>query len=119
LVHYRRAFKKKTQNFDQPGFNLGAPELIQYLSGNVGYRKPPEYKFPAAYDDCLAAALWTRRNIDRSGGDRTRLALAGDSSGGVTWQQRFPLNSGTLAPATGVCNSGSLSIDPGVPVVEL
>ncbi len=49
---------------------------------SVGYRQPPEHKFPAAYADCLAAALWTYKNIDRFGGDRTRLALAGDSAGG-------------------------------------
>ncbi len=49
---------------------------------SAGYRQPPEHKFPAAYDDCLSAALWTVKNIDRLGNDSKKLAVAGDSAGG-------------------------------------
>ncbi|WP_407840295.1 alpha/beta hydrolase [Streptomyces sp. DSM 116496] len=47
----------------------------------VHYRRLPEHAFPAAYEDCLAAARRTAGHIDRYGGRRDRLALAGDSAG--------------------------------------
>ncbi|MFE4258356.1 alpha/beta hydrolase [Streptomyces sp. NPDC056883] len=47
----------------------------------VHYRRLPEHAFPAAFEDCLAAAWWTADHIDRYGGRRDRLALAGDSAG--------------------------------------
>ncbi|MFD5143749.1 alpha/beta hydrolase [Streptomyces sp. NPDC058401] len=47
----------------------------------VHYRRLPEHAFPAAFDDCLAVARWTAGHVDRFGGRRDRLALAGDSAG--------------------------------------
>jgi acetyl esterase len=49
----------------------------------IEYRRPPEVKFPGAFDDCLAATRWAARNIGGLGGDVTRLAVAGDSAGGA------------------------------------
>ncbi|BAN00650.1 alpha/beta hydrolase [Ilumatobacter coccineus] len=49
---------------------------------NVDYRLAPEAPFPAAFDDCVAAVRWARTHADDIGGDRTRIALAGESSGG-------------------------------------
>ncbi len=50
---------------------------------SIEYRRPPEVKFPGAFDDCLAATRWVAKNISQLGGDETRLAVAGDSAGGA------------------------------------
>jgi acetyl esterase/lipase len=46
------------------------------------YRRAPEFPFPAAHDDVLAAYLWVYANADRIGGDRNRIAIGGESAGG-------------------------------------
>jgi acetyl esterase len=49
---------------------------------SVDYRLAPEHKFPAAWDDALAAYKWTTTNVGSWRGDPRRLALAGESAGG-------------------------------------
>ncbi len=49
---------------------------------SVDYRRSPEYKFPAATDDCLAATKWVSGKIATLHGDPGRIFLAGDSAGG-------------------------------------
>jgi acetyl esterase len=49
---------------------------------SVDYRRPPEVRFPGAFEDALAATRWASHNINRLGGDARRLAVAGDSAGG-------------------------------------
>jgi len=46
------------------------------------YRLAPEAPFPAQIDDALAAAAWLKRKHRHVGGDRSRLAIGGDSAGG-------------------------------------
>jgi acetyl esterase len=49
---------------------------------SVDYRLGPEQRFPAAFDDCLAATRWLQREGAALGVDARRLAIGGDSAGG-------------------------------------
>ncbi len=48
----------------------------------VDYRLAPDAKFPAAFDDCLAATSYVSQHADEFNIDPTRLVVAGDSVGG-------------------------------------
>lgn len=75
------------------GFTIGKPEQADdiccgiarhadSLVVSVDYRLAPEAKFPAATEDAKAALRWICQNGEKLGGDCTRVAVAGDSSGG-------------------------------------
>jgi acetyl esterase/lipase len=49
---------------------------------SIDYRRAPEAKFPAAWDDALAAWRWVADHREAFGGDSRPLALAGESAGG-------------------------------------
>ena len=49
---------------------------------SVDYRMAPEFKFPAAVDDCAAATGWVIAQSDALYIDRRRVAVGGDSAGG-------------------------------------
>lgn len=49
---------------------------------SVDYRQAPENKFPAAWDDALAAYKWALANAASIKGDPKKVALAGESAGG-------------------------------------
>ncbi|MFK4002353.1 alpha/beta hydrolase [Qipengyuania sp. NPDC077563] len=49
---------------------------------SVDYRLAPEHPFPAAPDDCEAAARWLASSPEALGRDITGLVITGDSAGG-------------------------------------
>ena len=49
---------------------------------SVDYRRPPETRFPGAFEDALAAVRDVFARIAEFGGDSARLGVAGDSAGG-------------------------------------
>ncbi|MEK9775709.1 MAG: alpha/beta hydrolase [Quisquiliibacterium sp.] len=49
---------------------------------SVHYRRPPEAKFPAAFDDALAVTRWAAAHVAELGGLPGALGVAGDSAGG-------------------------------------
>lgn len=48
----------------------------------IDYRQPPENRYPAAVNDCYAALHWIYKNAEVIGGDKCRIGVIGDSSGG-------------------------------------
>lgn len=53
-----------------------------YLVFNVDYRLGIRHPYPEPLEDVSNALLWVHANADRFGGDRTRIAIAGESAGG-------------------------------------
>jgi acetyl esterase len=51
------------------------------LVASVEYHLAPEYPYPAPVDDAYQALVWAQAEARAYGGDPTRLASAGDSSG--------------------------------------
>ena len=49
---------------------------------SVDYRRPPETRFPGAFEDAFAAVRDIIAGIAELGGDGTRVGVAGDSAGG-------------------------------------
>jgi acetyl esterase len=69
-----------TQTYDASARALAKGAEAVVIS--VEYRQAPENRFPAAWDDALAAYKWASTNVGRWRGDPRRLALAGESAGG-------------------------------------
>lgn len=54
---------------------------VQILS--IDYRLAPEHPYPAAVQDCFTAYQWMVKNADFLNADPERLAVGGDSAGGL------------------------------------
>ncbi len=52
-----------------------------WLVAALDYRRAPEHRHPAALEDALWAYRWLLDNGERIGGDASRMALVGESSG--------------------------------------
>ena len=48
----------------------------------IDYRLAPEFEYPTAHDDCLAASEWVIDNLDNLAPNNGMFILAGDSAGG-------------------------------------
>ncbi len=53
-----------------------------YLVFNVNYRMGIRHPYPEPLEDAVNALLWVNANAHEFGGDRSRIAIAGESAGG-------------------------------------
>ncbi|SDV46248.1 alpha/beta hydrolase [Chitinasiproducens palmae] len=70
---------------DRNVYDAGARGLAKQANAivvSVDYRRAPEAKFPAAWDDAFASYKWVVAHANVLGGDPKRIALAGESAGG-------------------------------------
>ncbi|MEI9987911.1 MAG: alpha/beta hydrolase [Aliidongia sp.] len=74
---------------------------------SIDYRLAPEHKFPAAFEDAMAALVWAAANAAALGCDPTRLAVAGDSAGG-----NLAAAAALAAPAAGIRLAHQLLVYP-------
>lgn len=66
---------------DAYGFVGRALAALGYLVVIPDYRLLPEVEYPVFLEDCAEAVTWVSANINRYGGDFTRMVLSGHSAG--------------------------------------
>ena len=72
----------------------------------ANYRFSPVVKAPAYIDDAAAAVAWTFQNIERFGGDKTKIFVSGHSAGGYltamigldkSWLAQYDMDANAIA----------------------
>ena len=56
---------------------------VECIVVSVDYARAPEHQYPVAVKQCYGITNWMEKNAEAIGGDPTRLAVGGDSSGGM------------------------------------
>jgi acetyl esterase len=84
---------------------------------SVDYRLAPENKFPAAYEDAIAAWQWVVAHAREIGGDGERFAVTGGSAGGNLTANvcRYARDNGGPAIAFQLIFVGAFNVHPPVP----
>jgi acetyl esterase len=80
---------------------------VQVLA--IDYRLAPEHPYPAAVQDCIAAYRWMVGHTDQLNADPDRLAVGGDSAGGL-----LSVTTALQAAETGLPMAFQLLIYPAV-----
>ena len=67
---------------------------------SIGYRLSPEFRYPAAENDCLGAFKWLIKNVSELGVDEKNIFIGGDSAGGqlAAWVVNALIQSCEKAP---------------------
>ena len=78
-IHGGGWFAGSAENERKLGMQFAA---AGFLVVNLDYALAPEHPFPKGLEDCVYAARWIVRHIERFGGDSSRLAIGGGSAGG-------------------------------------
>jgi arylformamidase len=68
---------KEWMSFMAPAFTTQGVTFV-----SAGYRLAPQHVYPAALDDCAAAAAWVVREIAAHGGNPRQVFIGGHSAGG-------------------------------------
>jgi len=86
-----------------------------YLTFNINYRLTPKYSYPTQIQDIANAINWIERNAEFYGGDKTKIFLAGDSSGAHLISHYITiLVNEDLRKVTNIKNLNSIDIIKGI-----
>lgn len=98
--------------FHGGGLEKGNKEIPEELKKHglaivaANYRFSPAVKAPAYIDDAAAAVAWTFQNIERFGGDKTKIFVSGHSAGGYltamigldkSWLAQYDIDANAIA----------------------
>ncbi|XP_066299182.1 arylacetamide deacetylase-like [Branchiostoma lanceolatum] len=79
-IHGGGWFLMSVDTYDQLTAHLAKQLGVVVVS--VEYRLAPEHKFPAAFDDSVAATKFFLKNAEKYNVDSKRIGISGDSAGG-------------------------------------
>lgn len=127
--------------FHGGGFTGGAKEMPQalmtrnYILVGVGYRLHPKVSVEEIFEDGAAAVAWVFNNIEKYGGDTSKIYLAGHSAGGTIvdmvgldkhYLAKYSIDADRIAAlvpysgqvVTHYTERGTRGIDPLTPIID-